>query len=540
MRRIIVIGALFLLMYALPYLQVEVESAFNPKSLATLGFILIAAYTLGELANTVGLPKITGYIVTGVVFGPYVINLFSLGVVEDLTLINSLAIGLIALTAGGEMRLEGLRRVARGLGWILAVKGLLILAVTIATVFLARPLIPFLQGAGTPLVLAVGMIFGVLALGTSPAVTVAVINETESRGRLADLTLGVAVAKDVVMVVLLAVAIALARLYSTPNAVFEPAVLGRISGELGLSVLAGSLVGLLAILYIRFVHAEMWLFVIGLILMTTAASDLLHLEVLLVLITAGFVVQNFSPYGDELVHPIERVSLPVYVVFFSIAGAGLDLGALRQVWAIAVILVLVRLAAIYLGTRVAMNLAAESVPMRRDAWLGFVAQAGVVLGLSLIVQENLTLSAAAGTGPLGDEIRVVVLATIALNLALGPVTFKIALSRVGETLRARQRAEAAGAVTAERAGEDAGLEPDSAAESGLPAPEFRSGELNAALGRLRDDLLVLIKDFQESFLDARTAELRGLLGRIKDQYRSSIEQFEQETGRTGQQGSDEL
>ncbi|MFH1573281.1 MAG: hypothetical protein ABIG68_04820 [Acidobacteriota bacterium] len=150
------------------------------------------------------------------------------------------------------------------------------------------------------------------------------------------------------------------------------------------------------------------------------------------------------------------------------------------------------------------------------------------------------MSAAAGTGPLGDEIRVVVLATIALNLALGPVTFKIALSRVGETLRARQRAEAAGAVTAERAGEDAGLEPDSAAESGLPAPEFRSGELNAALGRLRDDLLVLIKDFQESFLDARTAELRGLLGRIKDQYRSSIEQFEQETGRTEQQGSDEL
>jgi len=190
MRRVLIIGLLPLLMYALQFLQVEVEAPFNPKSLATLGFVLLAAYTFDEITNTFRLPKITGYIITGIMFGPHVINLFSTGVVSDLKLINELAIGLIALTAGGEMKLNELKIVAKTLSLIVLIKGLLILTVITLTVFAARPLIPFLAAEETLLVLSVGMIFGVLAIGTSPAATIAVINETESRGRLSNITLG--------------------------------------------------------------------------------------------------------------------------------------------------------------------------------------------------------------------------------------------------------------------------------------------------------------------------------------------------------------
>lgn len=520
MRRLIIVALLFLLMSALPYLQVAEDSAFHPKSLAALGFVLLAAYTLGEITGKFKLPKITGYIVTGLLFGPYVINLFSVGVVEDIKLINSLAVALIALTAGAEMKLDSLKAVARSLGWITVVKGSLILVTVTATVFAARPLIPFLAAASVPLILSVGMIFGVLAIGTSPAATIAVINETQSRGRLSDLTLGVAVAKDVVMVVLLAVAISLAKLFSTAGASFDLSVLLSVGEELLLSVTVGALLGVIIIAYIRFVHAEMWLFIIAMIFLNTFIAERFHLEALLTFIVAGFVVQNFSRYGDEFIHPVEEVSLPVYVVFFSIAGAGLDLNALRQVWLIALILVAVRIAAIFAGTRIAVTLAKEDSTIKSNAWLSFVSQAGVVLGLSTIVENNLP--------QLGGEIKTVVLGTVGLNLILGPITFKSALTRAGETGEQRESALAAAESDADELDNSAAHFIQSA-DADWPEPRFESVELNEAALTVRTRLMVLQKEGEESLVSPRSDQWKESIARVREHTLQSFAQLREES-----------
>ncbi len=523
MRRIIILGLLFLLMYALQFLQVEIEAPFHPKSLATLGFVLLAAYTLGEVTSSFGLPKITGYIVTGIVFGPYVVNLFSVGVVDDLKSVNSLAIGLIALTAGGELKLSGLRSVAKSLSFIVLSKGLLILLSVGLAVFAIQTLIPFLAGATVPLVLAVGAIFGILAIGTSPAATIAVINETGARGRLTDTTLGAAVVKDVVMVVLLAVAISLAKLFSTPGAVFEFAVFLHVGKELFLSIVAGAALGAIIIAYIRFIHAEMWLFIVGVIFFATAVAELFHFEALLLFITAGFVVQNFSKFGDSLIHPIEDVSLPVYVVFFSIAGAGLDLGALQQVGLVALILVAVRIVAIYFGTRFATTLANEPTAIKKNAWLSFIAQAGVVLGLSIIVENNLP--------GLGTEIKTVVLGTIALNLIIGPITFKIALANVGET---KEKREAAVMPAAEAPAVVAGKTAPAVQlpiEVRYPVPDFLSPQLNEAASRLREQLIKLQNEFGDTFIKPQTGELLRFVAGMQEQYGHTVERLAADVAR---------
>ncbi len=424
MRRFVVLALLLGLMALLQTLQVTVDAPLNPLSLATFGFVLLAAYTLGQVAANLQLPKITGYIVTGLLFGPQILNIFSSAVEADLRVVNDLAIGLIALSAGAEMHLPGLKRIARSLFWIVFLKGLLILVAVMATVYALAPFLPFLADQPTGLVLSVGMILGVLAMGTSPAATIAVISETGAKGRLADTTLGVAVAKDIVMVVMLALAIALARTFSPDGHGFEIAILGDLAFELGLSLAAGAILGLLIIGYMRFVNAELWLFVVGITFAMTAMAHQFHLEALLVFIVAGFVVQNFSTLGHDFVHLVEKVALPVYVVFFSVAGAGLDLGALQSVLLVALALVGVRLVAIYVGTAAATRIAGEPDNVRRYAWLSFVSQAGVVIGLSIIVENNLP--------GLGAEIRTLVMGTVAIHLLVGPVLFKVALSRAGE------------------------------------------------------------------------------------------------------------
>ena len=522
MRKLVILGLIFLLMSGLQFLQVGVETTLNPLSLATFGFVLLAAYTLGEIAGNFGLPRITGFIVTGVVFGPYVVNLFSLGVVEDLKGINSLAIGLIAVTAGGEMKISSLKSVARNIGYIMLFKGILVISAIMLTVLAIAPMVPFLSASSTALILAVGAIFGILAFGTSPAVTIAVINETSAKGRLTDTTLGTAVAKDIVMVVLLALAIAFAQLYSTAGASFDPGVLATVGAELFFSLLAGAVLGGIIIAYIRYVHAEMWLFIIAFIYTATAIAGILHLEALLMFITAGFVVQNFSEYGEELIHPIEKVALPVYVVFFSIAGAGLDLGALLNVWDIALIMVTVRALAIYLGVRVATSVAKEPEPIRKNAWLSFISQAGVVLGLSIIVENNLP--------GLGADIKTVVIATIAMNLMIGPVLFKMALSRASEA-GARGQQDEADKVEPE---EIQHIEDNNRSTPTLPSqemqkfaePAFDDPRLNQILSGFRAKLSDLLVEFEQGVLQPECDRLKQVMQEIDSISGKALEKLE--------------
>ncbi len=424
MRRLVVLALLLGLMTLLQTLQVASDAPFSALSLATFGFVLLAAYTLGQASASAGLPKITGYIVTGLVFGPQVLDVFSTNVTEDLRLVNDLAIGLIAFGAGAEMHFGNLKKIARSLALIVLIKGALILVTVTAAVWALSPFLPFLEGQSTPLVLAVGMILGVLAIGTSPAATIAVISETGAKGRLADTTLGVAVAKDIVMVVLLAVAIALTTTFSPGGHGFEAEILVELGKELGLSLFAGVVLGAVVIAYMRYVGAELWLFLVGVVFAMTAIASQFHLEALLTFIVAGFVVQNASQLGHDFVHLVEKVALPVFVVFFCAAGAGIDLGALRSLGLVALALVIVRLGAIWVGTGLATRLANEPPEVRKNAWLAFVAQAGVVIGLSIIVEEQLP--------GLGTEIRTLVMGTVAIHLLLGPILFKVALSRAGE------------------------------------------------------------------------------------------------------------
>lgn len=524
MRRLVILGLIFLLMSGLQFLQVGVETTLNPLSLATFGFVLLAAYTLGEIAGNAGLPRITGFIVTGVIFGPYVINSFSLGVVEDLKGINSLAIGLIAVTAGGEMKLASLKSVARSIGYIMLFKGLLVISAIMLTLLAIAPIIPFLSTSSTALVLAVGAIFGILAFGTSPAVTIAVINETDAKGRLTDTTLGTAVAKDIVMVVLLALAIAFAQLYSTADAEFDPGVLTTVGTELLFSLLAGAALGGIIIAYIRYVHAEMWLFIIAFIYMATAIADILHLEALLMFITAGFVVQNFSKYGEDLIHPIESVSLPVYVVFFSIAGAGLNLSVLLDVWDIALILVSVRALAIYFGVRIATAVAREPEPMRKNAWLSFVSQAGVVLGLAIIVENNLP--------GLGAEIKTIVIATIAMNLMIGPVLFKMALARVKEVGARQDKAGQEEAETPATTGDSAPETPVSTELAPellkFAEPQFEDAHLNQVLESFRAKLFDIVQDFDDGVLQPELERLRRAMAEIDEMVQKALNELADE------------
>jgi Kef-type K+ transport system membrane component KefB len=414
------------------------EGVVFADALPTLsfGFLLLAAYLSGDLLSRFKLPKLTGYILAGILFGPHFLELIDAATVRDLKLIDNLALAFIALAAGGELRLAELRQ--RRMSIILTVLCLTVIVFVGVGAFTlaARSLLPFLDGTPTAHHLLVAALLGTFAVARSPSSAIAIISECKARGPFTETALGVTVVMDVLVVVVFAGVVSVGQAAVSLGGPMELRFIGVVLLELAGSVLGGIALGWVISLYIRYVEAELAVFILALAFLVTFFSGQfallldhlysipLHLEPMLICLTAGFWVQNFSRGGGPLMEKIDRSSLPIYVIFFSLTGAALNVGALRQTWLVALLLVAVRSALIWLGAFLGASLSGDPSRFRQLSGLSFITQAGVSLGLAGIVMRRFP--------EWGAALATVIVAVIAINQIIGPVAFKLALGAVGE------------------------------------------------------------------------------------------------------------
>ena len=402
-----------------------------------LGFLLLAAYVSGELAREFALPRITGYLVIGLLLGPHVFGLLPKRTVEDFTLINWIALSVIALQAGGELRVANIRERFRGIAWTTALQ----VAVTIVgvgtAVYWARDFFPFLLGQPNRTVVAVALIFAVVSVANSPATTIAVITEERAKGAVTDTVLGVSVVKDVVILLLVGVMLPTAELLVDPAHGFDFGKLGQVSLQIVIALAMGAGVGALIGLYLVRVGRQPILFVLALAFVIVELAQFVGFErelSILMGMSAGFVVQNFSGQGAKMLEALEANALPLYALFFAVAAAGLDLSVIPSIWRAGLVIIVARLALIYISTRAGAKLAGEPDAVRDYAWMGFVAQAGVTLGLAIMVNDRFSVW--------GGAVSSIIIAMIAVNQLIGPPLFRLALTRAGEARAGRREAEA--------------------------------------------------------------------------------------------------
>lgn len=431
MKKALVVATLLLVMELVSRLRAEAD--LSSAILAAIGFVVLAAYAVAELGRSLSLPQVTGYILAGVALGPFVGKVISGDVLDRMRMFNTLALGLIATSAGLELDLAQIRRLGKTLALTIGIKVLLGVALVAGALIGSEMLLGSLGIAGSQL-WAVALVMGVLSLGTSPAIVLAVLNETRSKGPLSDLVLGAAIFKDLVVVVALAVAIAVSKVMVQPGAHLDGHVLSHVAVELGGSIFAGVFVGLLFIAYIRFVGVEMLLFVAAMILVGAEVCKEphwgVHLELVLVFIAAGFTVRNFSKLEHQLMHPLELVALPVFVVFFTNAGGSIDLATTWRVLPLALSLCGARLLVYVIASRYGGKWGGESETVQKNAWLAYLPQAGVTLGL--------VGSAGSQLPELSQPIIATGVAVVALNLLVGPITLRLALGRSGELPKAEE------------------------------------------------------------------------------------------------------
>jgi len=415
---------------------IEFRDTISHHELLSTGTLLIFGYFLGKLSALIRLPEITGYIIAGFILGDSVLGIIHHEMSKSLQVVTDVALGLIALTIGGEFLISKLRRMGSEVLILTASQIFLTLAaVTLSLWFLQLPL-PF------------ALLLGSIATATAPAATVAVVQSLRAHGPFVDRLYGIVALDDAGAVIIFGVVFAVVMVMLTGNssgvAVGTPIPASHSTGiesaavifgafkEVFLSILIGATVGWIihALAHRKSHSGELTIITLGWIFVLTAISLVFHLSALLSNIAAGMIIINLSPRNHRILRNLEPLTPPIYALFFAIAGTKLDPGifAQRDILIYGVVFIVARAFGKILGVWGAAVLVKSRANVRKYLGICMLPQAGVAIGLVLMIQTSPVVAL------LGFEQRSIIammvniiLLSVFFNELTGPPLSKMAI-----------------------------------------------------------------------------------------------------------------
>ncbi|TVQ39139.1 MAG: cation:proton antiporter [Spirochaetaceae bacterium] len=396
----------------------DLFSYLNTHPLFAVGGMLVLGYLLGRTVERLRLPDITGFIGAGLLMGSHVSGIVSPGVSLQLLIIAEVALGLICFTIGAELYLPKLRRVGRQVGWITAGQiGLTFAAVTATMLLLGIPM-PF------------ALLLGAIAGTTSPAATVMIVQSLRARGTYVDYLFGTVALGDAAAIMLFSVLLAFVPAAVGIGAAMPVAGLALSTiGTLGLSVLLGIGGGIAIHVIVRRQESggEVLIVTLGFVLLGTAIATVLRLSPLLLTIAAGATVANISPRNTRVFRAVEPLTPPIYALFFVIAGTKLDPSMVAHPLLLAVGsgFVVARWIGKYTGTLLGARVKQVEEPIARYLGVSLFPQAGVALGLVLMLQLAIETAPLEVLDSVTTSVNIVLFAVF-VNEIVGPPLSRMA------------------------------------------------------------------------------------------------------------------
>jgi len=379
----------------------------------SFGLLLIAALVAGQVALWLRLPRVTAYLLIGLLLGPHVVGVVPSEHLKRFHPLLDMAIALVLFNMGCHFSFSYFRKVFRGALRLSA--GELTATMLLVTVGMLC--------VGQSWQLAV--LFGVLALATAPATTVLVLKENESEGPVTEYSLTLVVFNNLVAIVTFeAVLVGIFFLSdAAPTAAHEQLV--RLALDLFISVALGIGGGLIISYACGLLSQNRWL-----VLLVAIATALLglcevlgELPYLLAFLAMGATVANASDRADEVRTELDRVTGLLCVVFFVTHGAELEVGALWAAQFVGVVYIVTRSAGKYLGIHIA---AGKKGKRQVRNWLGaaLLSQAGAALALATIAEDRMPGA--------GEQLKRIIVGTVVFFELIGPLLIRQAVLSSGE------------------------------------------------------------------------------------------------------------
>ena len=406
------------------------------QALLSLSIALLAGLMLSRLAKLLNLPAVTAYLVAGILVGPYVLGQFgvpglgfvSLEDVETYSILSDVALGFIAFSIGNEFRLSQLKKIGKQA----TVIG--ILQALITTLVVDAALIGLHFAMPDKLSLSAAIVLGAIATATAPAATLMVVRQYKAKGPLTDILLPVVALDDAVGLVVFAISFGVAKALNAGAVSILSIVLEPIL-EVVLSLLLGFVMGLLFTFCERFFHSRSKRLAMSVtFVLLTVALSMIEFEIagvhvafssLLVCMMLGAVFCNICDFSEELMDRVDRWTAPLFVIFFVLSGAELELDVFADlaIVIIGLIYILARSFGKYSGAFISAKAVKCDDKIVKYLGVTLLPQAGVALGMA-IKAETL--------GPEGHIVANITLFAVLVYELIGPMLTKIALTKAGD------------------------------------------------------------------------------------------------------------
>ncbi len=401
-------------------------------SILIIGIILFSGFLLGEIATKIKFPKVTGYIIAGVLLNPGLFGIIPENFADNTDIVTNIALSFITFSVGGTLHYSRIKRLGKGIISITLFEAeFAFLAVVLCIVFTAPFFITGSNVSWLTTYIPLGLLIGCLASPTDPTATLAVVHEYKAKGPVASTIMGVAAFDDVTGIVNYSIAVTIAQVMiahtklNLVSSILQPAV--EIIG----GVLLGIALGFAFNLITRFIQKEsegvLIVLVFAFLSFCFGLATLLGLDELLAAMTMGAVVVNFNAKKEKIFRLLERYTEQlVFVLFFTLSGMHLSFSVLQKYYLLVLFFVIARSVGKVTGAMTGAHLAKSSPKVKKYTAAGLIPQGGIVVGLALIIRQNPAFAFISDI-----MINVIIGATIIHEL-IGPVLAEWTLKKAGE------------------------------------------------------------------------------------------------------------
>ncbi len=401
--------------------------------LLIIGLMLIIGYSLGIGFNKIGLPKIIGYILTGVAFSPNTVDFISGDIVELTDPLLDVCLAFIAFEVGGSLKWSKLKEHGREVISITLMGGIVPFLFVVAGIFVFGQIFSSAFSFEGIELLMFALLLGALASPTEPAATIGVMHEYEARGEVSDTILGVVALDDVLGIVLFSITISAISVFTSVHAhtgVFDIRLLSSVYQVLG-AILIGGIIGFAIVLIGRNFNLEgegQWVVIIfPLVIFCAGVAKLLKVDELLAYMVMGVVVVNKCKQHDLIFSILRRYTEElIFLFFFLLSGLHLDISAIPKALILILLFVLLRAFGKFSGAAAGGRMVNAGAAIRKYTASGLLPQGGIVIGLVLSIYEQ------EGFREFSDVLLATVMGAAIVNELIGAVITKHALIQSGD------------------------------------------------------------------------------------------------------------
>jgi Kef-type K+ transport system membrane component KefB len=397
-----------------------------------VGIVILVGFLCGEALKALGLPKVTGYILGGVLLNPGLFNIVPADFIEHSGLITNISLSFITFSVGGTLSFGKLRKLGRVIFSVTIFEAEMAFLLVFAGFLLFLPFLVHMPNATlSATFIPAALLLGCLASPTDPSASLAVVHEYKAEGEVASTVLGAAAFDDALGIINYSFATVVAALLVVHGPLDLSGAAFRTFVAIGGAVLLGIVLGSLFNMFINFFNREtegaLIVAIFAVLFICFGLAKVLEFDELLSTMTMGVVVVNYNRLSEKIFSMIERYTEEfIFVLFFTLSGMHLNFSTLSQAALPILLFFILRTTGKSLGAWGGAVISGADAKVRRYVWGGLLPQGGIVVGLALLIQGHAAFSGFA------DLVLNVVIGATIVHEFIGPISSKIALSKAGE------------------------------------------------------------------------------------------------------------